>query len=208
MTGTSTSGTTYSFNVDGLGSLVASNANIDGHIEADSGKIGDWIIDSTGYLKNDENNPTVVFSPSSITYEDYESGSVYAKFGDSYIDVSGGMAATTIRTKVKAYIPRTATQPARYAYMYAPVIRAANSSTVGETGGWTDDSICIGDSLAGIYITPSQNIYIKSGSDSYNLTDCLSSIRSYSFGSGFDVTVSNSSTIINIDDDYFSDFIT
>ncbi len=57
-----TTGTGSRFSVDSLGNVSASNANIQGIINADSGRIGQWIIDAnTGNLQDD--NAEVVFDP-------------------------------------------------------------------------------------------------------------------------------------------------
>ena len=57
-----TTGTGSRFSVDSLGNVSASNANIQGIINADSGRIGQWIIDATtGNLQDDDGE--IVFDP-------------------------------------------------------------------------------------------------------------------------------------------------
>lgn len=210
VTGTKASGGTtvqYSFNLDGDGYLSASNVNLDGYINAKSGKIGNWIIDGSGFLKNDENSPTIILSPASISNDEggYQSN-IYAKFGSVLIDENGGIAGGTFRTLIKAYDVKAR----KYAYHYFPFVKSGNSSDVGQSGGWEDDSVIVGISgNDGIYFAHNK-IFIKQGSSSYDLVNYLenSGGTDYSFSSAFDVTTSGSGTYIDIDDDYFSNYIT
>ena len=58
-----TTGTGSRFSVDSVGNVSASNANIQGIINADSGRIGQWVIDAeTGNLQ--DSDAEVVFDPS------------------------------------------------------------------------------------------------------------------------------------------------
>lgn len=80
--GAKTSTMTHSpFEVDAEGNLYATSATISGTLTAGSGSkikagssIGNWIVDSTGYLKNNANNPTVSLSPSDLTRSETQGG--------------------------------------------------------------------------------------------------------------------------------------
>lgn len=211
VTGTKASGGTtvqYSFNLDGDGYLSASNVNLDGYINAKSGKIGNWIIDDNGFLKNSDTNPTVVLSPASITDSGYN---IYAKFGSVLIDSSGGVMGETFRTKIKTkdFVPGSGTT---YIYVYTPFVKSGNSSSVGYTSGWTDDSIVYGgtgsNGFAAMYFTPGNNIYIQSGNSTYNLIDYLENSGGTDYSFGYGLEYDTTTGIVQFDDSILDGYLT
>lgn len=75
--GSGSSAISWSFNVDGNGFLSASNASIDGHIVAETGNIGPWVINSTSISKQSSGNNAGTYGTENHMY-----------FGDSGLSIS------------------------------------------------------------------------------------------------------------------------
>ena len=86
--------TEYNFTVDANGNVSASNANMSGIINANSGRIGQWVIDEfDGTLHDDDSE--IIFDPTLPEIGLYENGSKKVIISPSTTLTSTGGSATT-----------------------------------------------------------------------------------------------------------------
>ncbi len=148
------------FSVDKNGNLVATAGQFKGKVEADSGSIGQFQIDSSGWLKADSGDYGVSISPATINLEstDYQSavGTHTAVFAaHSYPSpYSGIMALLTLVTKVTPISTSidysTANKSNVALRVSASGAKLAGYGTYGTTGGGNFALWCDAGMFAGL----------------------------------------------------------